>query len=192
MICVASRCHVLLAAALNTEHNISCRYCWETPTVWCLATMAIAQGLCTNLLEYAWKINLQAYCTDAASFTAFLGDVASYTGIATVVSMLVAPTMFKTLGWRRTARATPTFLLYAGGPFFTAAFVYQVLAHKHIATHLAQPLLLALSVCSTSWAPCLCFSWLTADHLCGLLATLWHVKELALSHSHQLAISTKE
>ena len=41
--------------------------------------MAVAQGLCTNLLEYAWKINLQLYCPNSAAFTAFMGDVASFT-----------------------------------------------------------------------------------------------------------------
>jgi ATP/ADP translocase len=112
----------------------------------CLATMAVAQGLCTNLLEYAWKINLQAYCPDSASFTAYLGDVASFTGVATVGLMLTAPSMFKTLGWRRTARATPTFLLYAGGPFFLLGTAYQVITHYRMLLSIAQPLLFALTV----------------------------------------------
>ena len=40
--------------------------------------------------------------------------------------MLAAPTAFKSLGWRRTARATPDFLLFGGGAFFAACAVYAL------------------------------------------------------------------
>jgi AAA family ATP:ADP antiporter len=108
--------------------------------------MAIAQGLCTNLLEYAWKVHLQMYCPTSSSFTAFLGDVASLTGVVTVGMMLFAPTAFKTLGWRKTARATPTLLLIAGAPFFVACAVFQAMAKFNVGTAFAKPFLLALSV----------------------------------------------
>jgi ATP:ADP antiporter, AAA family len=122
------------------------RYCLNTASVRCLATMAIAQGLCTNLLEYAWKIHLQMYCPTSSSFTAFLGDVASLTGIVTVGMMLLAPTAFKVLGWRKTARATPTLLLFAGAPFFVACAVFQAMARFNLGSAFTKPLLLALSV----------------------------------------------
>ena len=88
----------------------------------------------------------QAYCPDSASFTAFLGDVASYTGVVTVGLMLLAPSMFKLLGWRRTARATPNFLLYAGGPFFLLGTTYQAITHYRLLLGVAGPLLLGLTV----------------------------------------------
>lgn len=131
---------------------VECRYCWSNASIRCLAIMGIAQGLASNTLEYAWKLHLSQFCPTSQEFTSFLGDVASYTGVVTVMMMLVAPTCFKLLGWRRTARATPNFLLYAGVPFFLMCIAYQVLMRIPSFNHLAQPMLLTLSVCPlTRW-----------------------------------------
>eukprot|EP00892_Ulva_mutabilis_P007048 jgi/Ulvmu1/4715/UM002_0446.1 len=122
------------------------RYCWTNANIRCLAIMGIAQGLASNTLEYAWKLHLSQFCPTSQAFTSFLGDVASYTGVVTVMMMLVAPTCFKLLGWRRTARATPNFLLYAGVPFFIMCITYQVMMRMPNFAHLAQPMLFALAV----------------------------------------------
>lgn len=108
--------------------------------------MAVAQGLCTNLLEYAWKINLQLYCPNSAAFTAFMGDVASFTGVVTVAMMFAAPSAFRFLGWRRTARATPNLLLFAGSPFFILCIMYQAMSLYGLLQPYTQPILLTLSV----------------------------------------------
>ena len=97
-------------------------------------------------LDRPRRVCSQAYCPDSASFTAFLGDVASYTGVVTVGLMLLAPSMFKLLGWRRSARATPNFLLYAGGPFFLLGTTYQAITHYRLLLGVAGPLLLGLTV----------------------------------------------
>lgn len=123
-----------------------CRYCWTNSSIRCLAIMGIAQGLASNTLEYAWKLHLSQFCPTSQEFTSFLGDVASYTGVVTVMMMLVAPTCFKLLGWRRTARATPNFLLYAGVPFFFMCIAYQVMVQMPRFGHLAQPMLCTLAV----------------------------------------------
>lgn len=94
---------------------------------------------------------VQAYCPDSASFTAFLGDVASYTGVVTVGMMLLAPSMFKLLGWRRTARATPNFLFYCGAPFFVLGTAYQAITHYRLLLSVARPLLFGLTVRRTAW-----------------------------------------
>ena len=71
--------------------------------------------------------------------------------------MLLAPSAFKLLGWRKTAKATPNFLLFAGAPFFLACTTFQAMSHYQIATSLAKPLLLALAVRpmpACCFAPC--------------------------------------
>lgn len=131
---------------MASYHVLACRYCWSDASIRCLAIMGIAQGLASNTLEYAWKLHLSQFCPTPQAFTSFLGDVASYTGVVTVLMMLVAPTCFKLLGWRRTARATPNFLLYAGVPFFLMCIAYQVMMRMAKFTPLAQPMLSALAV----------------------------------------------
>lgn len=124
----------------------ACRYCWTNASIRCLAIMGIAQGLASNTLEYAWKLHLSQLCPTSQEFTSFLGDVASYTGVVTVMMMLVAPTCFKLLGWRKTARATPNFLLYSGVPFFVLCIAYQVMVKMAQFDHLARPMLCTLAV----------------------------------------------
>jgi len=61
------------------------RYCWDTPTIRCLATMAVAQGLCSNLAEFAWKHQLRILHPTPQAFSGYMGNVASCTGVVTVV-----------------------------------------------------------------------------------------------------------
>ena len=47
-----------------------------------------------------------------------MGEVAMWTGLVTGSMMLVSPFIFKRLGWRGIAKATPNFLSWTGLPFF--------------------------------------------------------------------------
>ncbi|EFJ49850.1 hypothetical protein VOLCADRAFT_89266 [Volvox carteri f. nagariensis] len=107
----------------------------------CLVVMSMAQGLCTNLMEFAWKSHIRLLYPTPAAFTSFLGDVSTWQGIVTAhypqqanvstwggnvsLLMVLSPTMFERLGWAGVASATPKILLYGGGLFFATAMVYQ-------------------------------------------------------------------
>ncbi|GLC36053.1 hypothetical protein PLESTF_001253400 [Pleodorina starrii] len=91
----------------------------------CLVVMSMAQGLCTNLMEFAWKSHIRLLYPTPAAFTSFLGDVSTWQGIVTGLLMVLSPTMFDRLGWAGVAAATPQILLYGGGLFFATAMVYQ-------------------------------------------------------------------
>lgn len=108
--------------------------------------MAIAQGLCTNLAEFAWKSHLRVLHPTPQAFSMFMGDVATWTGIITVGMMVLAPTAFKTLGWRRTARATPDFMLWVGGAFLIACGVYQATANGVVSALVHHQMLQFLGV----------------------------------------------
>jgi hypothetical protein len=73
----------------------------------CLAVMSLAQGLTTNLMEFAWKSHMRLLYPSPQDFTAFLGDVATWTGVVTGGLMLATPLLFDRLGWRGVASATP-------------------------------------------------------------------------------------
>lgn len=49
----------------------------------CLVVMSMAQGLCTNLMEFAWKSHIRLLYPTPAEFTSFLGDVSTWQGIVT-------------------------------------------------------------------------------------------------------------
>eukprot|EP00887_Chlorella_sp_A99_P002570 scaffold6.g2570.t1 len=48
----------------------------RSPQIRCLAVMALAQGITTNLLDIAWKHYLHRLATTPAAYSAFLGDTA--------------------------------------------------------------------------------------------------------------------
>lgn len=90
-----------------------------------LATMAAAQGLASNVFQVSWKGQLRHVCPDPAQYSAFMGDVATTCGIATIVSMMVAPTLFDKLGWAGAASFTPRGMLGLGSTFFGGTLIAQ-------------------------------------------------------------------
>lgn len=66
---------------------MSAREAWhflkQSPQIRCLALMALAQGITTNLLDLAWKHYLHRLHASPAAYSAFLGDTAMWTGIVT-------------------------------------------------------------------------------------------------------------
>ncbi|WIA39918.1 hypothetical protein OEZ86_013359 [Tetradesmus obliquus] len=117
----------------------------------CLAVMSLAQGLCNSLMEFAWKCHMRLLYPNPSDFTAFLGDVATWSGVligglkllspllpapvmrdvatwSGVVTgglMLLSPLLFERWGWRGVANTTPNMLLWGGSAFFAACITYQ-------------------------------------------------------------------
>lgn len=79
------------------------------------------------LVEWPFKYHLGILYPSAAEFTAFSGEVATWTGVVTGVLMLASPLLFEHLGWRGVANTTPRLLLWGGCSFFTACIAYQQL-----------------------------------------------------------------
>ena len=57
---------------------------------------------------------------------AFLGEVATWTGIVTGTLMFASPALFARWKWRGVAGATPAFMLWTGLPFFVGCVLYNV------------------------------------------------------------------
>ncbi|WIA19646.1 hypothetical protein OEZ85_005580 [Tetradesmus obliquus] len=80
----------------------------------CLAVMSLAQGLCNSLMEFAWKCHMRLLYPNPSDFTAFLGDVATWSGVVTGGLMLLSPLLFERWGWRDVAYTTaaePSFIM---------------------------------------------------------------------------------
>ena len=57
---------------------------------------------------------------------AFLGEVATWTGIVTGTLMFASPALFARWKWKGVAGATPAFMLWTGVPFFVGCMLYNV------------------------------------------------------------------
>ena len=49
-----------------------------------------------------------------------------WTGLVTGTMMIVSPIIFRRLGWKGVAKATPTFLCFTGVPFFGGCLAYSL------------------------------------------------------------------
>ena len=83
------------------------RFVAKSPQVRSLAVMSLSQGVCTTLLEFAWKTELRRMHPTPQAFSAFMGDVASATGLTTVALMAVSPALFRLVGWKGVASVSP-------------------------------------------------------------------------------------
>ncbi len=50
--------------------------------------VCVVQGLCTSLMEFAWKSHISLLFPSPAQFTAFLGDVSMWQGVVTGALMV--------------------------------------------------------------------------------------------------------
>ncbi|KDD76376.1 hypothetical protein H632_c249p0 [Helicosporidium sp. ATCC 50920] len=101
-------------------------YLLKSPPVRCLAILALCQGMCSVLLDLAWKHHVHLLAPSPPEYAAFMGQTAMWTGIVTCGAMLVSPLMFELLGWLGVARATPSLMLWGGSPFFIGAAAFQL------------------------------------------------------------------
>ncbi len=73
-----------------------------------LAVLVISYGLAINIVEVSWKSKLKQAFPDPNSYSSFMGNFSSATGVVTLVMMLVGRVIFQKFGWRTAAMITPT------------------------------------------------------------------------------------
>ncbi|CAD7703422.1 unnamed protein product [Ostreobium quekettii] len=100
----------------------------NNPHIRALAIMAVAQSFAVNVMEFVWKSHVKLMYPTPATFTGFMGDVATATGLVTASLMVLSPIMFEKLGWAGVAGVTPNVLAYGGTAFFLLCFGYHAFA----------------------------------------------------------------
>ena len=93
-----------------------------------LATLVIAYGMSINIVEVAWKSKLKLAFPDPNSYSAFMGNFSTATGIVTLIMMLFGRIIFKRWGWGTAALITPITLLTTGIGFFCLTLFPQFFA----------------------------------------------------------------
>jgi len=97
----------------------SFRYIFSSKYVGCLALLVIGYGICINLVEISWKSQLKLQFPDSNSYSYFMGQFSTVTGIVTVFMMLfIGGNVIRRFGWGKAALVTPIILMITGTAFF--------------------------------------------------------------------------
>ncbi|KAL7578426.1 hypothetical protein ACA910_012820 [Epithemia clementina (nom. ined.)] len=83
-----------------------------------LAVLVMSYGMCINIVEVSWKAKLKQAFPDPNSYSAFMGNFSSATGVVTFIMMLLGRSIFQKFGWRTAALVTPTMIGVTGLGFF--------------------------------------------------------------------------
>ena len=110
------------------------KFIWHSKYIRLITLLLICYGASINLVEAPWKIKTSSVYTTVADFTAFSGSYLQYTGICTLIMVLVGSNVVRTLGWATTAIITPAIitvtgiLVFASNSFHThfAAFMFII------------------------------------------------------------------
>lgn len=97
----------------------SAKYLVQSKYIRDLATLVIAYGMSINIVEVTWKSRLRAAYPDPNSYSAFMGNFSSCTGVVTFIMMLVGRYIFRKFGWGAAAMVTPIVLGVTGVGFFS-------------------------------------------------------------------------
>lgn len=97
----------------------SAKYLIQSKYIRDLATLVIAYGMSINIVEVTWKSRLRAAYPDPNSYSAFMGNFSSCTGIVTFMMMIFGRFIFRRFGWGVAAYITPVVLGMTGVGFFS-------------------------------------------------------------------------
>ena len=108
-------------------------------------TLVMSYGIAINLVEVTWKKQLGHAFSSMNEYTAFMGDFSTYTGVITIILMLVGTNIVRVFGWLTAAIITPIMLLVTSSIFFSSMLFTE--AMSGITALLATtPLMMAVMV----------------------------------------------
>ena len=83
-----------------------------------IAILLITYGIAINLAEGPWKAKAVQLYPTAQEYSAFVGSYLSYTGIFTILFVLIGSNIVRFLGWYAAAIITPVMVFVTGMGFF--------------------------------------------------------------------------
>ncbi len=99
----------------------SFKYLLTSPYLGFIALLVLGYGMAINLVEVTWKSQLKLQYTTENDYSAFMGRFSFWTGIATIVLIILCKGIVRRFGWFTGAILTPIVLLITGALFY--AFV---------------------------------------------------------------------
>ena len=90
--------------------------------------LVISYGIAINLVEVTWKKQLGHAFASMNDYAAFMGDFSTYTGVITIILMLVGTNIVRIFGWFAAAIITPIMLLITSSIFFSSILFTEMIS----------------------------------------------------------------
>ena len=98
------------------------------------------------MVEGPWKAEASKIYKTPTEFAAFVGDYLSYTGILTIIFVLLGSNIVRRLGWMAAAIITPFMVLLTGLAFFCVANFDPVATFMMLSFSFTDPIMLAIAI----------------------------------------------
>lgn len=109
-----------------------------------IAVLLICYGIAINLVEGPWKKQASAVYTTTQAYSSFVGSYLKYTGILTIIFVLLGSNVVRFLGWKAAAIITPLMVFITGMSFFGISNFDIILEMLGVAV--TNPITIAVSV----------------------------------------------
>lgn len=126
----------------------SFKYLISSPYLGFIALLVLGYGMAINLVEVTWKSQLKLQYATENDYSAFMGNFSTFTGIATIILIILCKGIIRRYGWLTGAILTPIILLITGALFFTFVIFNDQLSWLTIAMG-ATPLFMAVMIGAT-------------------------------------------
>jgi AAA family ATP:ADP antiporter len=111
-----------------------------------ITILLFCYGVAINLVEGPWKAAASQIYKTPTEFAAFVGNYLSYTGILTIIFVLLGSNIVRRLGWMSAAIITPFMVLITGLAFFCVANFDPIAAFMMLSFSFTDPLMLAIII----------------------------------------------
>ena len=111
-----------------------------------ITVLLFTYGLAINLVEGPWKAEAARVYKTPTEFAAFVGNYLSYTGILTIVFVLLGSNIVRRLGWLSAAIITPFMVLVTGLVFFCVVNFDPVATFMMLSFAFSDPIMLAIII----------------------------------------------
>lgn len=110
-----------------------------------IAILVLCYGISINLVEGPWKAKVRELYPTQNEYAHFMGQLSKYSGIATMVAMLIGANILKKISWFKGAILTPVMISITGAAFFVFVVFNQEIC-QYLGTHfIVEPLVLAVT-----------------------------------------------
>ncbi|MCT4636018.1 MAG: NTP/NDP exchange transporter [Rickettsiales bacterium] len=96
----------------------SFKYIFQSKYIGLIAVLVLTYGVSINLVEGVWKNQLKIQFPVQNDYSAFMGSFQIWTGVASMIGMILGVYILRTFKWRTSAILTPLMILITGGLFF--------------------------------------------------------------------------
>merc|ERR1712164_198828 len=107
----------------------SFKYLLTSPYIGMIAILVLSYGMSINPIEFVWKKQIKLYYAgDPNAYSAFMGNFSTFTGISTMLLIMLCKGVVRRFGWLTGALITPLAVASTGGIFFTFLLLKEVMS----------------------------------------------------------------